>query len=134
MLAKPLQFNNLSLDDPDPTFDGHINIAQRGRESDADDRIMEMMAARAAQQDSSLDEDPDVIVESKTLSEDKKKEQLQKILQMAASNGDSERVGKILEGKARTYVDLDKADEEGTAPLIYASCFVCFPIIFQALL
>ena len=49
-----------------------------------------MMAARAAQQDGSLDEDPDVIVESKMHSEDEKREQLQKILQMAASNGDAE--------------------------------------------
>ena len=85
---------------------------------------MEMMAARASQQTSALDEDEDSIINSKEMSDEEKKAQLQKILQMAASNGDSERVEKIVKGKARTWVDLDGEDEEGTSPLIYASCFV----------
>lgn len=85
---------------------------------------MEMMAARASQQNSALDEDEDTIINSKELSEEEKKEQLQKILHMAASNGDSERVEKLCKGKGREYVDLDAEDEEGTSPLIYASCFV----------
>ena len=124
ILAKPLQFNNLSLDDPDTDFPSNLNLARSGtRGSEADDRIMEMMAARAAQQDG-IDEDEDAIVESKTLDESAKKDRLQRILHMAASNGDSERVEKIVKGKAREYVDLDKGDEEGTVPLIYAACFV----------
>lgn len=85
---------------------------------------MEMMAARASQQTSALDEDEDSIIESKTLSEDEKREKLQGILHMAASNGDSERVEKIVKGRAKEFVDLDAGDEEGTSPLIYASCFV----------
>jgi hypothetical protein len=43
---------------------------------------------------------------------------------MAASNGDVDRVRKLVQGEARTYVDVNKPDEEGTVPLIYASCFV----------
>lgn len=85
---------------------------------------MSMMAARASQQTSALDEDEDSIINSKEMSDEEKKAQLQKILQMAASNGDSERVEKIVKGKAREWVDLDGEDEEGTSPLIYASCFV----------
>ena len=37
---------------------------------------------------------------------------------------DVERIERILRGKAKAYVDIDAPDEEGTAPLIYASCFV----------
>ena len=124
ILAKPLQFNNLSLNDTEePGFGTPLSIPSH-RDSSPDDRIMEMMAARASQQTSALDEDEDSIINSKEMSDEEKKAQLQKILQMAASNGDSERVEKIVKGKAREWVDLDGEDEEGTSPLIYASCFV----------
>ena len=123
ILAKPLAFNNLSLNDDEPGFDTPLSIPSN-RDTSPDDRIMEMMAARASQQSSALDEDEDSIIASEKLSEDEKKEKLQAILHMAASNGDSERVENIVKGKAREYVDLDAGDEEGTSPLIYASCFV----------
>ena len=124
MLAKPLAFNNLSLtDDLDPSFDTPLSIPSRN-DSSPDDRIMEMMAARASQQTSALDEDEDSIINSKEFSEEEKRERLQSILHMAASNGDAERVEKIVKGKAREFVDLDASDEEGTSQLIYASCFV----------
>lgn len=126
VLAKPLQFNNLSLDDPDTEFDANLaSLSTRNaRGSDAaDERIMEMMAARALQQDGSIDEDEDTIVQNESLSGEEKKERLQRILHMAASNGDAERVEKLVKGGARKYIDLDKSDEEGTAPLIYAACF-----------
>lgn len=126
VLAKPLQFNNLSLDDPDHDFDANLASlnTRTARGSDAaDERIMEMMAARAAQQDGNIDEDEDTILESSTLTDEEKRERLQRILHMAASNGDAERVERLVKGRARTWVDLDKGDEEGTAPLIYAACF-----------
>ena len=88
-----------------------------------------MMAARASQQTSALDEDEDSVIENKTLSEEEKRERLQSILHMAASNGDAERVEKIVKGRARGFVDLDAGDEEGTSPLIYASCFVSAAIL-----
>ncbi len=49
---------------------------------------------------------------------------LQKALTMAASNGNAESVTKILEGKAKEYADINAPDEDGTPPLVYASCFV----------
>jgi hypothetical protein len=52
-----------------------------------------------------------------------KRDLLQRALNMAASNGDVERVERILGGPARAYVDVDAPDEDGTPPLIYASCF-----------
>lgn len=124
VLAKPLAFNNLSLDDDEePGFDTALSIPSN-RDTSPDGRIMEMMAARASQQTSALDEDEDSIISSEKLSEEEKKEKLQRILHLAASNGDSERVEKIVKGRAREFVDLDAGDEEGTSPLIYASCFV----------
>ena len=86
---------------------------------------MEMLAAQAAhREDESIPGDEEAVMSDKKLSEDEKSKLLQKSLHMAASNGDIERVRRLVEGKAKKYIDLDAADEEGTAPLIYASCFV----------
>ena len=121
VLAKPLQFNNLSLSDAE--FDDDISQ----RVGDSDSRLMEMLAAQAAHRDGSApDGDEDAIAADEKLDEAEKKAVLQRALNMAASNGDVERIRRILGGGARKYVDLDLPDEEGTAPLIYASCFVCF--------
>lgn len=117
-LAKPLQFNNLSLD---THYDDDITAKTNG---DSDTRLMEMLAAQAAHRDGSASEDEDAVASSEKLSESEKRDILQKALNMAASNGDVERIEKILGGKAKIYVDVNAPDEEGTAPLIYASCFV----------
>lgn len=119
MLAKPLQFNSLSLDDNG--FDDDLTSQKIG---DSDSRLMEMLAAQAAHRDGSASEDENAVVSNDKLSEDQKKDILQKALNMAASNGDVERIQRILSGKAKSYVDVNAPDEEGTAPLIYASCFV----------
>lgn len=88
---------------------------------------MEMLAAQAAHRDGSAqDGDEDAIAADEKLEEAEKRTTLQRALNMAASNGDVERIQRILGGAARKYVDLDLPDEEGTAPLIYASCFVRF--------
>lgn len=91
-------------------------------ESDA--RLMEMLAAQATHRQVSADDDVNEIAENEKLSEREKKDLLQKALNMAASNGDVERISSILKGKAKEFVDLNASDEEGTSPLIYASCFV----------
>jgi hypothetical protein len=83
-----------------------------------------MLAAQAAHRDGSVNEDEDAIAVNQKLSEDKKKDLLQRALNMAASNGDVDRIQKILGGQAKSYVDVDAPDEEGTSPIIYASCFV----------
>ncbi|KAL4870979.1 hypothetical protein BDV12DRAFT_165036 [Aspergillus spectabilis] len=137
--AKSLSFS-LALDDHSHD-DEHALHAQYGRglalstdddnEStltarleDSDARLMEMLAAQAAHREvDSVDADEEAIATDETLTEDRKKEILQRSLNMAASNGDVERVRKLVQGKAKDYVDVNMPDEEGTVPLIYASCF-----------
>lgn len=119
MLAKPLEFKNLSLGNDE--FGHDITKQQIG---DSDSRLMEMLAAQAAHRDGSASEDEDAIATDDKFSLEEKKDILQKALNMAASNGDVERIERILQGKAKAFVDLNAPDEEGTAPIIYASCFV----------
>ena len=86
---------------------------------------MEMLAAQAAHREGdSLGADEESIATNEKLSEVEKKRTLQKALNMAASNGDVERVRKLVQGLANEYIDVNLPDEEGTVPLIYASCFV----------
>ena len=118
--AKPLQFNNLSMGD-NGYDDDDLTTQKIG---DSDTRLMEMLAAQAAHRDGSASEDEEAVAANEKLSEDEKRDVLQKALNMAASNGDMERIQRILGGKAKGFVDIDAPDEEGTAPLIYASCFV----------
>ncbi|RAL09555.1 DIL and Ankyrin domain protein [Aspergillus homomorphus CBS 101889] len=138
--AKPLSFS-LTLDDH--THDEeHALQAQYGRglaaaaidddnEStitarleDSDARLMEMLAAQAAHREvDSLGADEDAIASDEKLTEAEKRDILQRSLNMAASNGDVDRVRKLVQGQAKEYVDVNMPDEEGTVPLIYASCF-----------
>lgn len=116
MLAKPLSFGGLSLNDPE--FDEDITKGGPGSEA----RLMEMLAAQAAHSAIGY-QDEDAIATDKKLSEAEKRDMLQKALTMAASNGNISSVTKILSGKAKEFVDVNAADEDGTTPLIYASCF-----------
>lgn len=87
---------------------------------------MEMLAAQAAAQQAGHGaEDDDAIADDEKMSDEEKKDALQKSLNMAASNGDVAKITKLLGGKAKTYIDVNAPDEDGTPPLIYASCFVC---------
>lgn len=136
MPAKPLSFN-LALDDG--SHDEEHSFRSRythnyyldddstatARLEDSDVRLMEMLAAQAAHREvESVGVDEDDIATDEKMSDSEKRDLLQKSLNMAASNGDVERVRKLVEGKARHYVDVNTPDEEGTVPLIYASCFV----------
>jgi hypothetical protein len=86
---------------------------------------MEMVAAQAQhREDGSPGQDEDAVATDENLSPDEKKEVLQKSLNMAASNGDVARIRKLVGGTAKDFVDVNQPDEEGTVPLIYASCFV----------
>ena len=116
--VSPLAFN-LSITDDDE----HNRFTKTAEDNDT--RLMEMLAAQAAhREDESVPGDEEAVLSDKSLPEGEKRRLLQKSLHMAASNGDIERVRRLVEGKAKTYIDLNGADEEGTAPLIYASCFV----------
>lgn len=116
--AQPISFN-LSLDDTDQ------DERPVSAHPDSESRLLEMLAAQAAHRDdASINRDEDSIAMDKKIPEHEKRSILQRALQIAASNGDVERLGRIVLGPAREFVDLNAADEEGTAPLIYASCFV----------
>ncbi|KAK2597957.1 hypothetical protein QQS21_005873 [Conoideocrella luteorostrata] len=117
-LAKPLNFGNLSLNDDEFGQD-----AAKGPK-DSDTRLMEMLQAQAAANQAGHGlEDEQTIVNDDKLSDSEKKDRLQKATIMAASNGDVEKVKKLLDGNAKAFVDVNAADEDGTPPLIYASCF-----------
>ncbi|KAI9842410.1 MAG: hypothetical protein M1837_007155 [Sclerophora amabilis] len=116
--ARPLNFN-LALDDPSQDDEATARTLE-----DSDSRLMEMLAAQAAhREDGSAAENEDAIATDEKLPVEERKDVLQKILNMAASNGDVQRIQRLVNGKAKAYVDVDAPDEEGTAPLIYASCF-----------
>lgn len=119
VLAKPLEFKNLSLNDE--TYD--LADPPRGN-VDSEARLMQMLEAQAAHSVALGFEDDDAVATDLKRSDDEKRDLLQKALNMAASNGDADRVKKILQGKARQFVDIDAPDDDGSPPLIYASCFV----------
>jgi len=119
MLAKPLTFGELSLDDKNYGED----LTKGGPNSET--RLMEMLAAQAAHSAGAVFENEDAVATDDNMAEDEKREVLQKALIMAASNGNVESVNKILNGPAKKYVDVNVPDDEGTPALIYASCFVC---------
>lgn len=133
LTAKPLSFN-LALDEHSHDYENYSSRAFPGddnestttaRIEDSDARLMEMLAAQAAHREvDSLAADEDSIATDEKLTDAEKRDILQRSLSMAASNGDMARVQKLLGGKAKEYVDVNMPDEEGTVPLIYASCFV----------
>ncbi|EPS40628.1 hypothetical protein H072_5502 [Dactylellina haptotyla CBS 200.50] len=111
---------NFSLD-----IDQDSDEDRRERERENNGKRLEyMLAAQAAfnQEDTEII-DEDEILRSNKISDTEKSVRLQRLLNMAASNGEPERVRKILSGGARNFVDVDAVDEEGSSPLIYAACF-----------
>ncbi|KAK9239067.1 hypothetical protein V1525DRAFT_399073 [Lipomyces kononenkoae] len=65
----------------------------------------------------------ELLHDSNTTAEEKR-QMLQHMFIVAASNGDMERIRRILlEQDASAYVDVNMPDEEGTCGLIYAACF-----------
>ncbi|CAP70826.1 uncharacterized protein PODANS_3_8850 [Podospora anserina S mat+] len=124
--AKPLSFGNLTLDDPNYEEE----LTKGG--PDSEKRLMEMLAAQAAHTTSAVFEDEDVVAADPKRSEEEKKDVLQRTFIMAASNGNLESVNKILNGKAREYIDVNAPDDEGTPALIYASCFSVVQALIDA--
>lgn len=84
-----------------------------------------MLAAQAAHlQVGPVVDDENAIIADDKLSESQKKDLLQKALNMASSNGDVEKVTRLLGGNAKSLIDINAPDDDGTPPIIYASCFV----------
>lgn len=79
--------------------------------------------AKVADNTNAAEAAEDNILDDQQLSDGEKRQMLQDFLFMAASNGDSERVGRLVRGKASIYIDVNAVDSEGTPPLVYASCF-----------
>ncbi|KAF4126305.1 Allantoicase repeat [Geosmithia morbida] len=123
--AKPLNFGNLSLDDDgdDDSYGAVGGGMVAGGPKDSDTRLMEMLAAQANHLSGPGVEDEQAIVDDEKLPESEKKTALQRALNMAASNGDVDRVRGLVTGPAKPFVDVNGPDEDGTPPLIYASCF-----------
>ncbi|KAF2115162.1 hypothetical protein BDV96DRAFT_62639 [Lophiotrema nucula] len=115
MPAQPLNFN-LSLDDPSY---GDEDIQQL---EDSDSRLVQMLAHQARLKNDNAGDEAKVVADDK-LSNEEKRTALQGLLTLAASNGELERVKRLLNGKTKEYIDVNAADAEGTPPLVYASCF-----------
>lgn len=115
MPAQPLSFN-LSLDDP--TF-GDEDMQHL---EDSDSRLVQMLAHQARLKNDNAGDEAKVVADDK-LSDEEKKEALQGLFTLAASNGELERVKRLLDGKAKDYININGVDAEGTPPLVYASCF-----------
>lgn len=82
-----------------------------------------MLAAQAAYREDASLGDENRIIGNEEMSMVEKKDALQKSLNMCASNGDVVKLRGLLSGAARKFITIDTPDEEGTTPLIYASCF-----------
>ncbi|KOS23455.1 Dilute domain-containing protein [Escovopsis weberi] len=117
-LAKPLNFENLSLNDRE--YDGPVGTSAP---TDSDTRLMEMLAAQAAHRTGPTLEDERAIADDENMADSEKRELLQKALTTASSNGDEDKVKKLLGEDIKPFVDPNLPDEDGTPPLIYACCF-----------
>lgn len=116
-IAKPLNFN-LSLNEPD---DGDAFARDFGND---DARMAQMLAAQARKTEIDSGEvEEDEVLQNDHMSRDQKAKALQEYLFLAASNGDSRRVERLVRGEASDMIDFNAADAEGTPPLVYASCF-----------
>lgn len=117
-------------------LDFGIGLSYRDEEDDvkgieeSEAQLELMLAQQAAFRVDGAGLDDDEIAANKKLTDREKKELLQRALNMAASNGEEDRVRKLLKGEANKFIDVNAPDEEGTSPLIYASCFVrnLFPL------
>lgn len=70
--------------------------------------------------------DDERIVDQSNIDDSVKRIKMNKLFSRAASSGDLERLGVFLSGednKYKQYIDVNVKDEDGTTPLIYASCF-----------
>lgn len=116
-ISQPINFNlalNDTSDDIGYRVPTHITN---------DRRLEEMKAARAAHEEEGSHGNEQQVISNERLSKEEKRIALQGSLHMAASSGDLEKLQKLLVGPAQGLVDVNAPDEEGTAPIIYASCF-----------
>lgn len=111
-IATPLNFN-LSLHEPD----------DEGAFGNDDARVAQMFASSSQAPGDAGEAEEDDILQDEKLSREQKAASLQDFLFMAASNGDAQRVSRLVRGSPSDLVEIDGVDAEGTPPLVYASCF-----------
>ncbi|RDI77366.1 hypothetical protein Vi05172_g12664 [Venturia inaequalis] len=118
--SRRLNFN-LALDDPEPSHD-EDDIAMH-RLEDNDSRLVQMLASQARLKDDVSTAGEDAVLADTSLSDAEKRDTLQGMFTMAASNGEIDRVQTFLKSPFEDWIDVNAPDAEGTPPLIYASCF-----------
>lgn len=106
----------MSLHEPDDSdaFDGNDEARML--------QMLNLQAQHGDSEDAGEAAEEDVLRDDK-LSRDHKAKALQDFLFMAASNGDAQRVQRLVRGPASDLVEIDSVDAEGTPPIVYASCF-----------
>jgi hypothetical protein len=134
--AQPLRFS-ISLDDSGGGFGGDDlgtsypptptnNIRRsfsRDDTEDSDNRLVRMLASQARLRGLESADGEDAIVKDPELTETERRKVLQDLLAMAASNGETDRLKRLLTGPTKEFVDVNAPDADGNVPIIYASCF-----------
>ena len=82
-----------------------------------------MLASQARLRGAHSDAGEEPILKNVDLSDEDKKRALQDLLAMSASNGEADCVQRLLTGPSKEFVDINRPDADGNAPIIYASCF-----------
>ncbi|KAK0634805.1 hypothetical protein B0T17DRAFT_586507 [Bombardia bombarda] len=127
IVAKPLTFSDLAISDANYHDNNNLTTSTTtgaGPNPTSEARLMEMLAAQAAHSAGGIVfSDPDTVASDDATPPAQKRDILQRAFIMAASNGNTDSVTKILSGPAREFIDVNAPDDEGTPALIYASCF-----------
>ncbi|KAI9288516.1 hypothetical protein BC943DRAFT_372358 [Umbelopsis sp. AD052] len=75
-------------------------------------------------------EDEETILSYREMSDAEKTERITKIFTRAASNGDARKIRHMLsQEQLIPFIDIDRQDEDGTTPLIYAACFGALDVL-----
>jgi Ankyrin repeats (3 copies) len=75
-------------------------------------------------------EDEQTIMNYRDIDDAEKSKRITKIFTRAASNGDARKIRHMLsQEQLIPFIDIDRQDEDGTTPLIYAACFGALDVL-----
>jgi hypothetical protein len=75
-------------------------------------------------------EDEQTIMSHRDIDDAEKTKRITKIFTRAASNGDARKIRHMLsQEQLIPFIDIDRQDEDGTTPLIYAACFGALDVL-----
>lgn len=133
-----LNFSDRSFDDDSPSSisnDTKTNtheVEKHTPDSPFDNMINAKSLLESSSPSSFLDDD--AILNDDSLSTSEKKNLLQKLLFLSASNGNIDSVRQILGGPAMAFIDINGKDTNtGSTALIYASCFGYEEVVVELL-